>query len=102
MKCPCCGGEVDDLPVQQLVKFQWSAIETTVIRTLVRHYPSGVDIEALVYEVYGTRRNQPENALGCIRLSLWRLRKKLAPLGWHIPRGKGGNGFRHVHCLVKL
>lgn len=104
MICPCCGQQRETPSVEELLSFRWSLIETTIVRNLARRYPAGMTVEELVSEVYGTRNSQPLTANMGIRTAIVRLRKKLAPLGWQIPRGKSGwmATGAHEHRLEKL
>lgn len=102
MKCPCCGGEVDELSLERLLYLPYSPVLMTVIRRMVKSHPIGVSMDTLLFEVYGANGNQPENASNCISLAMLRLRKKIEPLGWTVPKGTGGRDHGQLYRLVRL
>ena len=102
MKCPCCNSEIDELELERLIYLPYSPILATIIRRMVKSHPIGVSMSALLFEVYGTRGNQPDNASNCIALAMLRLRRKIEPLGWTVPKGGGGRDHAQLYRLVRL
>ncbi len=102
MKCPCCGGEIEDVNVEQLLDARLSAVEMTVVRRIVGAYPNGVSLDQLITEIYGMRNDQPDNAANCVQVVLNRLRRKIAEYGWTVPKGTGGRATRHTYRLERL
>lgn len=102
MKCPCCGGEVDEVPIDALNDIQMSAVGRTILRQLQAVYPSGVSKTKLIFEIYGMRDNQPDTAPNVVTIAVGRLRKHIEPHGWTIPANQGGKEVGAVYRLERL
>lgn len=87
MKCPCCGGEIADVPVEALKEIDLRAYNAAILRLLVAAYPRALTIETLIEGVYAG--NEPEHAVSSLRVLLKRLRAVLEPYGWTITGGRG-------------
>lgn len=89
MKCPCCGGDIEEVPHDKLLAMRWSPIEKTIVRNMIKRYPDGIRVDQLMLEIYGTRNRQPEYAMTSMHVIMMVVRKKLAAVGWQVPKVRG-------------
>lgn len=102
MKCPCCGSDVLSLDEDALKYVKASAIEMTILQRLHKSYPGTATMANLLWEVYHSRNDQPDNAVLCLTMAIQRLRKRLEKIGWTIPRNVGGRSKTAVYRLEKI
>jgi len=102
MKCPCCGTPVTTLDENALRFVKAGAMETTILRRLLKSYPNPATMANLLWEVYAARNDQPDNAVLCLTIAIQRLRKRLERIGWTIPRNAGGRSRTAVYRLAKV
>lgn len=101
MKCPCCGGETPDVPIDELLGLDLSDMEERMMTLLHSIYPRGMQMDAMLMRLY-EGRNEPENADLSVRVTMTRLRKKLEKAGWTVPHGHTGRGYNTKYRLERL
>lgn len=103
--CPCCGRPVDTgaLPVTALAEIPASRHERRILKALVSAYPRRVSGDFLVEALYCDDPNGgPLRAVDVVRVTVTRLRAKLARVGWTIPHGGTGRGSTARYRLAPL
>lgn len=100
--CPCCGQPLPenppkvDLGLNIMVHgpswIQLTPMEAVITHILLQHTPSPVVKEKLLYAIYGGA-DGPDDAEGCLRVQVYRLRKKLIGAGVFIDNIHG-RGYR--------
>ncbi len=101
MKCPCCGSEIAELPKIEIQAMNLTGMEERIVQSLIDRHPRGAKIEQLISDVYYFH-DEPDFPETCVRVTLTRLRKKLAVKGWAIPGVKGGRGYNTTYRLEPL
>lgn len=103
--CPTCGQPLPkaraDLAV--LAGLRLGRVEMRALGAMVRAYPRAVTHGALLEALYGDDPSGgPLLADDVVRTVMRRLREKLKPFGWTIPREVGGKGIRADRRLLPL
>lgn len=101
MKCPCCGHDVGELPLAQLLSIQLTPTEERMLKVLVDRHPRGIKFDQMIENVYFIH-DEPENSDRVIRTLMTRLRRKLEAVNWTIPRAGGGRGNNVFYRLEPL
>lgn len=103
MICECCGKKLAD-EVKYLSEIGLSVVERGIMSVMIESTPNPVTLETLLSRVYDTPRTVTRNASIAIRVTITRMRKKLAPHGWTINSdgGKGGRGHIARYTLEKV
>lgn len=111
--CPCCGGTLASPPsAEEVMALQFYAIEHNVpfsdiqkniVNAMLRKYPTRISLETLVDYAYSDRIDGgPLFAKESVMVSISKLRKKLAPLGWTIKNDGGGRSSPGKYQLEPL
>lgn len=101
MKCPCCGGEIAELPMPELLSLALTPTEERMVRAFIDRHPRGVRMDQFISDVYFIH-DEPEGGVAVVRTIMTRLRKKLETVNWTIPRGAGGRGNNVLYRLEPL
>ena len=86
--CPTCGGYMGELPDFNRVKERLTFTEQKVAAALIDAEGEGLDVFEVTAVLYGQERTD-EKALDVARQILSRVRRKLEPHGYHMPRKRG-------------
>ena len=93
--CPACGNSInaDAAPIESLKYAQLSEMERRITDALSDKYPLGLSKNEIIDVLYGS---DPEGgaltASETVPVLVSRIRDKLAPFGWSIPKHHGGRG----------
>ena len=103
MKCPCCGQPVEEVSLGSLVEANLTAVERRVVEVLIEAYPSRISLEHIIDALYVDDPNGgPLWARKNAHVMVHRLRKKLAEVGWSIPKVRGTGTSGRLYGLEQL
>lgn len=103
--CPCCLQPMAaaKAPVDALESVPFSRLEHRIVTAMLESYPRTVNMQNLINACYWDDPNGgPDNPATTVMVTIGRLRKKLPPHGWTIPRNKAGNGNIAHYRLVPV
>lgn len=98
--CPTCNRpmEAARAPIEGLASASLGPIERRIVEILVRAYPRSISADRMADMVYSDDRSGgPDNPGISISVTMIRLREKLPPFGWTIPRARRGRGSEGYH-----
>lgn len=92
--CPTCGAATESaMPVNSLADLQLGSVEREIVAALVSVFPRHMLTERLADRVYADHPDGgPETGGRSLQVTICRLRKRLQPYGWTIPKGRSGPG----------
>jgi hypothetical protein len=103
--CPCCGREtsVSRVDLDDLKRVKASKTLRRIMFVLIAAFPNSVPMSALTVAVYDNcQRPRPFDPAATLRVQIYRLREKIAVLGWDIPVQHGGYGAEGHYRLKML
>lgn len=105
--CPCCRQSTADVkgplvdPIRSTVSYQGHVAQierglmTIVASKMAEVFPDGVTGEDLVWHIWRGNRHEPEDAIGVVRATVYRLRKRLREFPVIVPAGYGNVVMRY-------
>lgn len=102
--CPTCGQtlKTDKSEVMALMGLKMSIMQKSVLRELIKVWPSSVRAEDLVWRIW-QGRDEPDTARESIPIYIHRLRKVLPGHGWNIINLNGlGKGVSAEYTLKRI
>lgn len=103
MRCPCCGSEIDSVPVEALTEVMGSMQQKMILEELVRQYPRYVSMTRLIQLLWGhDPEGGPITANNVVSAQTSRLRRVIAEYGWGISDAKSGRGQTGQFRLERL
>ena len=97
--CPCCRRPLEQALTARDFRFLMlpgnARVAGPLLELLTGAWPRSISMAALVEHVYAARPNgEPDTAVESVRITIWHLRRRLAPYGWTITDGRKGSGYR--------
>jgi DNA-binding winged helix-turn-helix (wHTH) protein len=97
--CPCCLRPLAEKLTARDFRFLElpgnASVAGPLLELLAAAWPRSISKQALIDHVYGDRPDGgPDTASDCIRMTIWNLRRRLAPFGWTISDSRKGGGYR--------
>lgn len=100
-KCPCCGSELAELPIETLMEAPISPLAKRILSVLITAYPLSMTREILAREVYmNAPQGGPLSATEVIGVTMHHANLKLVPLGWRM--GARASGKREDVALRRV
>lgn len=88
--CPCCGHEIDSVPIDGLAELPLTVTQRAYVEALVRIHPRPASFEYLVDALWGSDPNGgPAGARNTIDVHRVNINRKLRAVGWEIVTGRG-------------
>lgn len=101
-KCPCCGRPMEVDKPEWLASLPMSIMQLTILKRLIKAYPSSVATDKMQDHVYSGVGEPPMTVSNIMAVQMGRLRLKLRQYGWSIPTERGGRGNHARYRLIKV
>lgn len=94
-KCPCCGSDIEDIGVAQLMGVGLSPSQKIIVKRLVKSFPTGVETDDLLASLYKEPDGGPMSANDVLRTQIRRINQAFAEYYWQI------KSINHHYRLVR-
>lgn len=99
IKCPCCGGNIDSLPVEAVKELGFTKSQLVIVELLQNAFPKGIPMQRFVDRLYSLDPNGgADDPKGVVRVHIYHIRKILKGVGWRISKIKYGYQLEKAHA----
>lgn len=96
--CPCCGQEVEVLPLEGLLAAVYGSKSNQILKLIIDNYETGISSRDIETEIYG---KSSYTTLNSTKVLMVRIRKLLLTYGWSIDVIADATTGQHVYKLRK-